>query len=761
LSATARRGRFAAAAATIVFAVVGAIGTSDASAEPDVLLLVDVSRSHGPDPRLILERAEAAARKDAPKARVGVVAFGADATLLRRVDATDAGAAPPFSPPTAGFVDATRPEAALRLAASTLDPARATRIVVVSDGRFDPAAFDRAAVELSAADRGVVCRGPVALPAEDVRLAPYEPVVRRGAGRVLASAVVRGTARTPRTVKIAAEAPAVGVFGEVVLRPGGEVVVRAEVEIPKDADVVSLRLTDVGGSDADPRNDVARLPIERAERVALVLDDGAFDGVDREALRAALIGFRVVRRPSFADVDAALWATADVVVAIDQDASDPRAKAALSALRSAIENDGAGLVLIGGPRAFRGGGYAATPLERLSPLSSEPETARDIRVLLDASGSMERDERYLRAVDASIRLAEGASQDDRLRVRPFAATPRPPVPLEPATPKAFLAAVEALRSTPPSGGTRLLPAIEAELATPFRDGVRRVLVIVGDWDEPDSDAPGLIDAAAARLDALNVERVALLLDPRPETERRARALKARIVPVATFAPRALLEATADSSFEFGPIETADDLGGGAATVPWRNRVRDGADARVSARAKDGAPLVASARRGSGACVACATAVDAATFEASVASTARAPRSDALVFRRRGAVFVASAPSEKADVFATATELRVGSTTTRLVERALGFFETGPIDAFDGVSGALVDAAGAIVGRAVVAPSDDPEFAAPIDPRFKTERLEGDLPAEAPFGKRLRAPWFWSALASWAVYLVLRSRSNAA
>jgi hypothetical protein len=731
------------AALACLCAVVGSVGTPGDEADRDVWVILDVSRSHGADPAALLRNLVASAPRASARLRLALVAAGADALVVRGPEPRPLDDLAPPSLPS-GFVDRTRLERAVELVLTRRDPSRVTEIIVRSDGRTASGSWTRAAAE--AARAGVVVRdlGPLAAPAEDLRLEPRGAAEPAGPGRVRLRAAVAGTHQGVRRARVVAEAPASAAWDDVIVPAGESAEIAGEATVSDDASFVSLKIADAGGEDSHGGNDVLRIPVLRRSRVAVLIENAAFDGHDRSALRDALGAFRVERRPSLAAAEASLLADADVAILVDQDASDPRAAPFLAALAEAVEGRAAGLVILGGPRAFRPGGYASTPLERLSPLSSRGERGRDVRVLLDVSGSMEKDERLVRAVDATLRLAEALGPDDVIRVRPFAARPRAPIPSAPRSGPQFLTeASSALRALVAAGGTRLLPALDAELDDASAADRRRVLVIVADADDDALDDADATGARRERLRASETEAAFILLDPRPETEARAAAFGGRVEPVRTWSPRVLLDALESDAFDASPVAILDANGRADGVVPWRNRVRDGADARIALRAVDRAPLVATARRGAGRAAAAACPVDGPTLEGLIMSAARDADLRSAVAERRGEVLVFRAGGGSTAEWPATLGIRIAGSVQRAEERSPGVVETAWDDAYAAETATLVGRDGALLGSAVIGPEGDPEFAFPAG-------LPAGAAGAAPTaqGPRVRRPWLFAAALGW-------------
>jgi len=198
------------------------------------------------------------------------------------------------------------------------------------------------------------------------------------------------------------------------------------------------------------------------------------------------------------------------LVVLDDVAVHDISDAALGALTRAVRRDGTGLLVLGGPDAFAGGGYRGSPLEALLPVIAEPPVpAAPVAVLflVDTSGSMERGAQHASALalarQAVVQTANALAAGDLSGVYAFDVAPRLLLPLA-AREHAALQALQAL-ATAPSGGTRLAAALHAALddlgSAPVE---RRILVVVTDarLDPGDDLAAAVQRVRAARAQVL-------------------------------------------------------------------------------------------------------------------------------------------------------------------------------------------------------------------------------------------------------------------
>jgi hypothetical protein len=198
------------------------------------------------------------------------------------------------------------------------------------------------------------------------------------------------------------------------------------------------------------------------------------------------------------------------VVVLDDVAVDDARGAGWDALDARVRRDGAGLLVLGGPRAFVAGGYRGSVLEGLLPVTAEghaPGARAAVLFLVDTSGSMERDRaggrRLALAWRAVAAAARAVPSGDLVGVSTFALEPSARVPLGPPG-----AAAAWLDGDLPAaaGGTRLAPALEhARVALAGAAAGERWLVVVTDGFVGGED----IGSATDRLAAAGIRVIAL------------------------------------------------------------------------------------------------------------------------------------------------------------------------------------------------------------------------------------------------------------
>lgn len=205
-------------------------------------------------------------------------------------------------------------------------------------------------------------------------------------------------------------------------------------------------------------------------------------------------------------------------IVLDDIAVDDMPPSAWDALIRRVEDDGTGLVVLGGNHSFGAGGYRHSPLERILPVTAEGGSPRGLAVLflVDKSGSMEGDttgiSRLALARRAVIDTARLLGPGSEVGLIAFDARPSQVLPLaEYRDPERALDGAWRLS---PSGGTRLLPALNLGVKQLVDSrAARRVLVLVSDGFTERADFTGLerrIDDGGVDVIALAVGRNAAL-----------------------------------------------------------------------------------------------------------------------------------------------------------------------------------------------------------------------------------------------------------
>lgn len=286
-----------------------------------------------------------------------------------------------------GRTDGTRIGLALRTVASGLDPTRASRVLVLTDGHGtdDLGGLSRL---FEQAEVPVDVRLVTPPRGEDAWVARFEAPeqVERGAPALL-EAEVRST-RPGRVPYEVTRDGAVLYRGEVEIGPRGGRIRLVDRPQGAGAHAYTIRLRPVG--DTAPGNDAAARWVEVRGAARVVLVTAYPTGPLAAALSGSGLEVDVLAEPR--ELSPGRLTGARVVVFEDVPASAvPRET--IEALPFYVEAQGGGLLMVGGKSSFGSGGYFESAIDPLLPVSMElREEHRKLSValgiVLDRSGSM-------------------------------------------------------------------------------------------------------------------------------------------------------------------------------------------------------------------------------------------------------------------------------------------------------------------------------------------------------------------------------------
>ena len=402
-------------------------------------------------------------------------------------------------------------EQALEAALQAHGESRYSSAIVISDG-FENAGDGtralRAAREAHLPVRWValgravppIWIGEVSVPGHATQGAAI-PVSMQLVGRLNTPVVVTATARDSS-----------GALQTASARPDPEGHVALEFEAKQAGALlldVALQATDSGERLDSRRNAAAVDVIPRADVLYVQGSTGSLWRSLREG------GWRLstISAPR-ADAYAEQLRSYKAVVLDDVSISDAGAQF-WSGLVSAVQNDGVGLLVLGGERSFTSGGYRNSELESVLPVLSEGaalEQPASVVFVVDKSGSMGESsggvDPFRLAQRAVLETARTLSDRDAAGLVVFDIDARVLVTLQPAR-----SATEALARdwrAGARGGTRLGPALDAAIR--MFDGAgagRRILILVTDGFVGDTPVKLLRD----RLARAHVETIALAVGP--------------------------------------------------------------------------------------------------------------------------------------------------------------------------------------------------------------------------------------------------------
>lgn len=457
-------------------------------APESVVVALDVSASTGRSLAGAVERLDRLVRALPAATPVGVVAFAADAYVVRTpssgrdVAVADLQrlAAEPDAVVRVAERDETDLARALARAAEALPPGEGGRVVLASDG-WQTRGDARGALAALAA-RGVavdvLALGDLSPGLRDAAVEEVEAPAQVLEGVPFdLSAVVRSTVEDTATVTLLdADRP---VARQEVRLTAGLTPVRFAVDPPVRGERrYAVRVTLDG--DRDARNDQAGAAVNVLGRPRVLWVSG------ERPVRDPALEIVPVRAEALASAMAELDGFDAVVIADVPAESLP--EGALERFRRYVGSEGGGLLMAGGLGSFGPGGYRGTAIEDVLPVDLDParrsaQAAQALVLVLDTSGSMAdsfgRGAKIDAARDAATVVTSLLEPGDRFGIVAFSGAPAPVVPLrEPPGREALHLILSRLR---PGGGTRILPAL-AEAAAMLRGAPapRRHVVLVTD-----------------------------------------------------------------------------------------------------------------------------------------------------------------------------------------------------------------------------------------------------------------------------------------
>lgn len=484
-----------------------------------VIVAIDRSRSMDlvPSASAQIERALGDANRGMLRGdRIGVVAFASEAALEEPLRT----AREPRSPQRAALGrDGTDLAAGIRRALGEAPPDSATRVVLLTDGV--PTRGDTLGAARAAALAGV----PIDVLALEQQRRPSVRVETLRAPQ-------RAAVDEPIDLRVTYRSTS-DVEGNAFLVVDGQEREAGRVRVHSGEDVLFLRSkADTPGlheyevrlSPVDPAADViaddnvqtAFVRVSGRSSAVVIDEDPGHAAPIQRALEAAAFDVEVApatRAPS----STSELLRHDLVVLGNVPARDLSPEQ-LERAAACVEHLGEGLLLFGGKRSMGPGGYAGTPIERVSPVSfelrNERRRARLAEVIaIDYSGSMAmavgKHTKLELANEAAVRSAELLGSLDRLGVLHVDTTATWTIPLAALTDKTDLA--RRVRSVGPGGGGIYVDrALEVAYAALDRESVEQKHVLLfsdGDDAEERQAAPSL--ARAARTRGITTSVVAL------------------------------------------------------------------------------------------------------------------------------------------------------------------------------------------------------------------------------------------------------------
>jgi Ca-activated chloride channel family protein len=508
----------------LIAAVARPIGFTDTRAVSAVVLCdvsASVSDSGLEQERGIVRQLAGSVR---PPHQLRVVQFAAAPTELvpsaAGSTAGPTGVGPALGRPAGAAGLATDIARAMALAVGLGDPARARRVLLVSDGR--PTAGDALAQAQRLAVLGVRV--------DYIDLRPTVTETDVAIDSVAAAGDIRPHAAFPLEIRIVTDRPAHvlltvkrdgqpiddqanpgrATLGPRMLEvPAGETTViwNTRIDAP-GASIFSAEVDLSGGTDAHPENNQGLLAVsvQPPPRV-LILTTASSDAaplvraLQAESIDAHLVAHDRWRESLGAAFDTASLARTDLVAFVDLphggafDVSE-----ALLAKLDAYVRDGGGLLVTGGPHAFGPGRWDGTRLEKLLPVRLDLPTLQDepalaLALVIDRSGSMGGAKMDL-TKQAARATAEMLPPDDQIAVIAFDSQATTVVPLQRAANRMRIATD--IGRIQPTGGTNILAGLHEALEQLGAARARKKhAILLSDGQSAVEGIAEVVDAAAS------------------------------------------------------------------------------------------------------------------------------------------------------------------------------------------------------------------------------------------------------------------------
>lgn len=383
---------------------------------------------------------------------------------------------------------------ALQLSTGIVEPNKATRIVLFTDGIETVGSVSEEIVKITGGNVTVDVVPLARLLAEDVAITSFEtpPVAFEGEQQQL-NITLESTNSTKAELLLFQNDQLI-TREQINVEPGtnsftfrntskGEGLLKyeAQVILPKDALIENNKLTSVTNVESSPRLLVVTHE-GRTSNIATVIDQQAIatDVIDAAVLPFDLSNYLAYNAIIFDNVPGHVVGEQKMMV-----------------IEQAVKNFGVGFMMVGGNNSFGLGGYFKSPIERLLPVEMEIKGKQQLPslglvIVMDRSGSMSGTKLEY-AKEAAARSVEMLREEDTLGFIAF--DDRPWEIIEAAPLKDQETAVESILSVGAGGGTEIYTslALAYEKLSPLKLQRKHIILLTDGQSGMSNDYQTLLE----------------------------------------------------------------------------------------------------------------------------------------------------------------------------------------------------------------------------------------------------------------------------
>lgn len=459
--------------------------------EEQVVFLIDRSASVQGTEQQVSEWIEKSLDAQTDKHLVGVYSFAENFQSEIALTNEDI-KLPVFSPmDLPGNTDIAK---ALQLSTGIIDPNKATRIVLFTDGIETSGSVADELMKMTGSNVTVDVVELERISSEDVAITTFEtpPVAFEGEQQQL-NVELEATKATN---------------AELLLYQNDELLSREQVSLEQGSNSFTFRNTSKGegllkydvqvivqGDALIENNKLTSVTnVESSPRLLIVTNEGATTNItqviDQEAITTDVIS------ASSLPYDLSNYLAYDAII-FDNVPGHLVGEQKMNVIEQAVKNFGTGFMMVGGQNSFGLGGYFKTPIEKLLPVEMEVKGKQQLPslgliIVMDRSGSMAGSKMEY-AKEAAARSVEMLRDDDHLGFIAFDDKPWQIIETEPLTDRED--AVEKILSVGAGGGTEIYSSLAQayEQLQPLKLQRKHIILLTDGQSSSSNDYQTLIE----------------------------------------------------------------------------------------------------------------------------------------------------------------------------------------------------------------------------------------------------------------------------